>query len=72
MRTIKIYSEYIKLDSALKLAGLCETGGEAKLHVSSGEVSVNGIVALERGKKLRPGDSVAFGGSAFTIAGASN
>jgi len=27
---VKIHTEYIKLDAALKFAGLCETGGEAK------------------------------------------
>lgn len=54
---IKIKTEFIKLDSALKFAGLVYTGGEAKTAVLNGEVKVNGEVCLQRGKKLRPGDT---------------
>ena len=55
---ITITTEYIKLDSFLKLAGLCGTGGEAKMLVLQGDVLVNGEVCTMRGKKLRPGDTV--------------
>lgn len=54
---IKINTEYIKLDSALKFAGLVYTGGEAKSAIVNGEVKVNGEVCLMRGKKLRAGDT---------------
>ena len=53
---ITITTEYIKLDSALKLAGLAMTGGEAKTAVQEGQVKVNGEVCRMRGKKLRDGD----------------
>lgn len=53
-------TEYIKLDSLLKLSGLCETGGEAKIVINEGLVSVNGEVCPMRGKKIRPGDRVSF------------
>jgi len=62
-----ITTEYIKLDSFLKLAALCQTGGEAKAVIAEGLVRVNGEVCLLRGKKLRPGDSVSFAGRKFTI-----
>lgn len=44
MRTdiINIETEFIKLDSFLKLAGACETGGEAKIAIADGLVRVNG------------------------------
>lgn len=69
MDKIEIHSEFIKLDAFLKLSGLTETGGEAKLMVADGEVLVNGEVCTQRGKKLRPGDTVSFGGETLEVAG---
>ena len=68
MDRIGIHSEFIKLDAFLKLSGLAETGGEAKLMVADGEVLVNGEVCTQRGKKLRPGDKVSFGGETLEVA----
>ena len=70
MEKIAITSEFIKLDAFLKFSGLCETGGEAKLCVEDGLVSVNGEICTQRGKKLRPGDAVELDGEAFEVAGA--
>ncbi len=56
---VKITTEFIKLDSLLKFAGLCDTGGFAKELVQQGAVSVNGEVCTMRGKKIRPGDVIA-------------
>ena len=67
MEKILIHTEFIKLDSLLKLAGLVETGGEAKLLIQNGQVEVNGEVCTMRGKKLRPGDSVTLDGRAVAI-----
>lgn len=55
---VPFHTEFIKLDSFLKLCGACETGGEAKLAVQNGDVLVNGEVCLQRGKKLHDGDSI--------------
>ena len=55
--SIPIDTEYIKLDSLLKLAGAVSTGGEAKVLIQDGRVSVNGETCTQRGKKLRPGDT---------------
>ena len=65
---VKISTEFIKLDALLKFAGLTETGGEAKEAVQAGRVKVNGQVCTMRGKKLRPGDTVALGESRFQVA----
>ena len=62
-----IHNEYIKIDSLLKLAGLVETGGEAKLLIQDGQVLVNGEVCAMRGKKLRAGDTVTLEGRTVSI-----
>lgn len=67
MEKILIHTEFIKLDSLLKLAGLVETGGEAKLLIQNGQVEVNGEVCIMRGKKLRPGDTVTLDGRTVAI-----
>lgn len=68
METIAIHTETIRLDSFLKLTGLVDTGGQAKLLIQEGRVLVNGEVCPQRGKKLRPGDTVALGESRFQVA----
>lgn len=60
MEKISITTEFIKLDSLLKLAALVGTGGEAKYVIAEGMVTVNGEVCTMRGKKVRPGDKVCF------------
>ena len=60
MEKIAIQTEYIKLDALLKFAALVGTGGEAKLVINEGLVSVNGETCTQRGKKIRPGDVVSF------------
>lgn len=57
---MKIDTEFIKLDSFLKLMGWVGTGGEAKILIQEGQVLVNGEVEIRRGKKLYPGDVVKF------------
>ena len=51
MKEITIKTEYIKLDSFLKYAGLVSTGGEAKSLISSGRVKILGETCTKRGKK---------------------
>lgn len=60
MEKITINTEFIKLDSLLKFAGLCETGGEAKACIEDGAVMVNGEICTVRGKKIRDGDLIRF------------
>ena len=67
METVRITTEYIKLQDLLKFANLVGSGGEAKERVQDGEVRVNGEICLMRGKKLRPGDQVEFAGRRLTV-----
>ena len=67
MKTITITTEFIKLQDLLKFATLVSSGGEAKERVQAGEVTVNGEVCTMRGKKIRPGDVVAFAGQELTV-----
>ena len=67
MEKIAIKTEFIKLDSLLKFAGLVSTGGEAKELIADGQVQVNGEVCTMRGKKIRPGDTVTLGGTAVSV-----
>ena len=60
--SIKISTEFIKLDALLKFASLVSSGGEAKILITGGEVTVNGEVCTMRGKKIRPGDTVSVNG----------
>lgn len=66
--SIPITTEYIKLDSFLKFANIVESGGLAKALIEEGSVKVNGEVCTQRGRKLRPGDTVGLPGSLFVVA----
>ena len=57
METITIHTEFIKLQDLLKFANLVSSGGEAKERIRT-----------MRGKKIRPGDDVAFQGAHYTVA----
>ena len=65
--TIKIETPFIRLDALLKFAGAVETGGEAKLLIQEGRVSVNGQVCTQRGKKLWPGDKAELDGEVYSV-----
>ena len=52
-------AEYIRLDDLLKLTGCVETGGQAKVLIQSGGVTLDGEVCTMRGKKLRGGERIA-------------
>lgn len=56
--TIKLTTEFIKLDALLKVAGVADSGGQAKHLIQEGLVRVNGELATQRGKKIRQGDAV--------------
>lgn len=67
METITITTEFIRLQDMMKLGDLVASGGEAKVLIQDGQVQVNGETCLQRGKKLRPGDVVAFRGRTYTV-----
>jgi ribosome-associated protein len=67
LEKVKINTEYIKLEQMMKLAGIVGSGSDAKHIILNGEVSVNGGVELQRGKKLRPGDAVEYEGKKYIV-----
>lgn len=67
MKKIKIDEEFIRLDSLMKFAGLCNSGGRAKFLIQNGEVTLNGEICTMRGKKIRPGDIVAYNGTTVEV-----
>lgn len=65
--TVRIDTEYIRLQDLLKLSGLTATGGMAKIVIQNGEVKVNGEVCTMRGKKMRAGDTAEYDGVSVTV-----
>ena len=64
---MRIDTDYIKLDSFLKLVNAVTSGGEAKIIIGEGRVRVNGEVEIRRGRKLYPGDRVEMKGETFEV-----
>jgi ribosome-associated protein len=62
VKEIEIYTESITLSQFLKWVGAVQTGGEAKLLIQQGLVTVNGKVQTKRGKKLGENDIVSIEG----------
>ena len=58
MRDVVIDGDMIRLGQFVKLADLVGTGGEGKILIASGDVTVNGEVDLRRGRQLHRGDVV--------------
>ena len=67
METIRIKDDFIKFGQALKLAGLVDSGVDAKFVIQDGLVKVNGKVEVQRGKKLVQGDVVSYDGKEFKV-----
>lgn len=64
---VVISTEFIKLESAMKLANIIPSGGTAKLVIQEGYVEVNDEVCTMRGKKLHPGDTFRYEGQTYLI-----
>jgi ribosome-associated protein len=61
-------AQIVRLDDFLKMSGMVSTGGEAKLRIQSGEVTLNGEVETRRRKQLVVGDEVVFMGETLIVA----
>ncbi len=59
--------EFITLQSLLKVTDLIDSGGEAKVAITSGKVKVDGQVETQRGKKIRAGQTVTFNGKTIKV-----
>lgn len=67
MEIIKIRDDFIKLGQIMKLAGLVQSGVEAKIEIQEGFVKVNGEVELQRGKKIYSGDVIEYNGQQIRV-----
>lgn len=68
MRDVPIDGDMIRLGQFLKLADLIDTGGEGKIRIAAGEVTVNGEVDVRRGRQLHRGDVVSVAGERARVA----
>ncbi len=57
----------MKLDQFLKHIRAVQTGGEAKMIIRSGQISVNGIIENRRGRKLNEGDQIIFANETYIV-----
>lgn len=67
MNTLAIKTEHVTLAQALKMAGIAATGGHAKILVREREVTVNGEVIEQPGRKLFPEDCFSVGEDEWQI-----
>lgn len=67
MRIVEITREPVELYKILKFEGLVVTGGEAKLLIGDGQVSVNGETETRRRRKIVNGDVIEFRGERLQI-----
>ncbi len=67
MTTFKIKGEFIELIQLLKVLGIAETGGHAKIIVEDGLVKLNGVVEERKRAKLRVGDKVEVNGETIVM-----
>jgi ribosome-associated protein len=63
VRDIAVRPGGIELGQLLKLAGVADTGGDAKALIAAGLVRVNGEVETRRGRALAEGDVVEADGA---------
>lgn len=68
MKTVTINKQPVELYKILKFEGLVTTGGEAKLLIGDGQVTVNGTIETQRRKKIVAGDVIGFRGDTLLIA----
>jgi ribosome-associated protein len=61
MDSFQLKTEFITLHQLFKAAGWTQSGGDAKMIIQSGEVTVNGQTEVRRGRKLRKSDKVEWG-----------
>ena len=67
MRTVAINRQPVELFKILKFEGLVATGGEAKLVIAAGQVSVNGAVETRKRRKIVDGDIIVFADETLQI-----
>ena len=61
--------EFILLQSLLQVGGVCNTGGEAKILIVEGDVTVDDEIETRRGRKIRAGQRVSCAGVSIEVVG---
>jgi ribosome-associated protein len=69
-RPVEIRDDVIRLGQLLQLAGIVDSGSDAKLVLLGEEVLVNGDVEVRRGRQVRVGDVVEALGDAVVVVAA--
>lgn len=64
---LTLRGDYIELDKLLKATGLADSGGQARLLIAAGEVTVDGQVELRKTAKIRAGQCVQFAGQSVRV-----
>ena len=67
MIEFKLTGEHIALFQLLKATHLCGTGGEAKIMIGEGLVTVDGEVETRLRKKIRTENVVEFNGEKIIV-----
>ena len=67
---LEVRGDFIQLDQLLKTTGLCHSGGYAHAQIEAGKVKVDGLVESRKRAKLRPGQSVGYGGETVVLVAA--
>jgi ribosome-associated protein len=67
MIEFEVNGDYIPMIQLLKACNLVQTGGEAQIVVTEGEVKYNGVVDYRKRLKVKKGDVVEFGGETITV-----
>lgn len=67
MIDFELRGEFIPLIQLLKATNLVQTGGEAQIVVTQGEVKYNGEIDYRKRLKVRSGDVVEFRGQQINV-----
>jgi ribosome-associated protein len=67
VREVEIRGDMIRLGQLLKVAGIVDSGGEAKALLADGGVTVNGEPESRRGRQLHAGDLVMAAGQEIRL-----
>jgi ribosome-associated protein len=67
VREVEIRGDTIRLGQLLKVAGVVDSGGEAKALIADGAVTVNGEIETRRGRQMHTGDELAAAGQELRL-----
>ena len=67
MNEIDITKQPVELYKILKFEAMVPSGGEAKLVIAEGLVTVNGATETRKRKKIVAGDVITFAGERYVV-----